>query len=346
MKTRCILQIVITVLFLCPSFLFAHTGDDPCKIPDKFLKERPDPERVATQVKIGLYLNDITEINNKTQTFTTDLVLVLSWKDSRLAGDSGGISFASCKLKPDQVWNPGVQFRNAMDIKKTFSNFKVDQAGTVTFLQRFYGNFSVPLDLRKFPFDTEILNITVGSIDYDAGELIFEVDEVWTGLDGSLTTPDWKIHPPTTRVEIVKSRFDGLKRTILIYEAKAHRHPNFYIWKLFLPLMLIVFMSWAVFWIGLDQIGPRISLSLISMLNIIAYNYAISTFIPRISYLTLADKYIMGCLIIVFVALVAGISSSTLAAQGKEALAKRFDKISRWAFPAGFLLLTGFAFAT
>ena len=120
---------------------------------------------------------------------------------------------------------------------------------------------------------------------------------------------------------------------------------NFYIWKLFLPMMLIVFMSWAVFWIDPEQIGPRISLSLISMLNIIAYNFAISTFIPRISYLTLADKYIMGCLIIVFFALVEGIGSSTLAAHGKEALAKRIDKISRWAVPASFLLLTGFAFA-
>ena len=118
------------------------------------------------------------------------------------------------------------------------------------------------------------------------------------------------------------------------------------IWKLIVPLMLIVFMSWAVFWIDPKQIGPRISLSLISMLNIIAYNFAMSTFIPRIPYLTLADKYIMGCLIIVFLALVEGITSSALSTKDNDALAKRLDRISRWAFPAGFLLLIGFTFGT
>jgi hypothetical protein len=342
MIRRCILRAVITVLFLCPSFVFAATGDSLCKIPDLFLNERPDPEGVPTRVKVGLYLVDITEINSKKQIFTADLTLFLSWKDSRLAGDSSGISFASCKLKPAQVWTPGVLFRNEIDIKRTFSSFKVDQTGTVTFTQRFYGDFSVPLDLKKFPFDTQILQIVVGNIDYGAGELIFEVNEARIGMGESLT-PDWKIHSPTARVEIGKYRFDGLKRSMFLYEAKAHRDPNFYIWKVFFPMMLIVFMSWAVFWINPEPLAPRISLSLISMLNIIAYNFAISTFIPRISYLSLADYYILGCLVIVFFTLVVGISSSILSARGNKVQAKRIDKISRWAAPAIFLLLTGFS---
>lgn len=190
-----------------------------------------------------------------------------------------------------------MQFLNATDIKRTFESIKVGPNGKVTYIQRFYGDFSMRLDLRKFPFDSELLWIGAGSIDYGSNEVTFVVDKDWTEM-------------------------------------------------LILPLKLIVFMPCAVFWIDSRQVGPRISLSLISMLNIIAYNFAISTFIPRISYLTLADKYIMGCLIIVFLALVEGITSSTLASQDKEALAKRIDRVSRWAFPVGFLLLIGFAFAT
>lgn len=121
----CILRAFITVLFLCPSFVFAATGDTPCKIPDQFLNERPDPEGVPTRVNVGLYLVHITEIKSKKQIFTVDLALFLNWKDPRLAGDSSGISFASRKLKPAQVWNPGVIFRNAMDIKRTFVSLRV-----------------------------------------------------------------------------------------------------------------------------------------------------------------------------------------------------------------------------
>ena len=82
MIRRCILQAVITLLFLCPSFVFAATRDSPCKIPDQFLKERPDPEGVPTRVTVGLYLVDIIEINSKKQIFTADLSLFLSWSVS------------------------------------------------------------------------------------------------------------------------------------------------------------------------------------------------------------------------------------------------------------------------
>ncbi len=43
---------------------------------------------------VGITTFEFTGFSNKEQTFTADLALFLSWKDSRLAGDSGGTSFA------------------------------------------------------------------------------------------------------------------------------------------------------------------------------------------------------------------------------------------------------------
>lgn len=346
MKRPRILQAPIIILFVCLPLLFAHAGDGPCEIPDRFSRERPDPEGVPTRVEIGLFVNDIIEISNKDQNFIADLGLLLRWKDPRLARGPGGNSFEGCKLKPPQVWNPDVLFLNARGIKKTFESIKVDGEGTVTYVRRFYGEFSVPLDLRRFPFDNQLLFIVAGSIDYDVREIRFVVDQNWTGKRDTFTTPDWEFHPVSARIEVVKAPLDGVERSRFRYELKARRYPGFFMWKIIFPLMLLVFMSWAVFWVDPQQLGPRITLSLISMLNIIAYNFAISTFMPRISYLTLADKYIMGCMIIVFLALMTGIIGSTLASKGKEALARRIDRISRWAFPTVFLLLIGVAFGT
>jgi len=297
-------------------------------------------------VEVGLFLNDVIEINNKDQNFMADLGLLLRWKDPRLARGPGGNSFEGCKLRPTQVWNPGFQFLNARGIKKTFESIKVDGEGTVTYVQRFYGEFSVPLDLRRFPFDNQLLWIIAGSIDYDVREMSLVVDQNWTGKRVTFTTPDWEFKPVNARVEDVKTPLDGVERSRFWYELRVRRYPGFFMWKIVFPLMLLVFMSWAVFWIDPKQLAPRITLTLVSMLNIVAYNYAISAFMPRISYLTLADKYIMGCMIIVFLALMSGITGSTLASRGKEALARRIDRISRWAFPTVFLLLIGVAFGT
>ena len=65
MKRPRILQAPIIILFVCFPLLFAHAGDGPCDIPGQFSRERPDPEGVPTRVEVGLFVNDIIEINNK-----------------------------------------------------------------------------------------------------------------------------------------------------------------------------------------------------------------------------------------------------------------------------------------
>jgi hypothetical protein len=103
-----------------------------------------------------------------------------------------------------------------------------------------------------------------------------------------------------------------------------------------LPLCLIVAMSWCVFWINPAQYGPQIGLSATSMLTLIAFIFATTNMVPKLGYLTLLDRFIVGSTILVFLALVESLTTIYLVSQEKKELARRIDKYSRLIFPITF----------
>ena len=110
-------------------------------------------------------------------------------------------------------------------------------------------------------------------------------------------------------------------------------------WKIIVPLSLIVFMSWTVFWINPAQFGPQIGLSATSMLTLIAFQFATTSMVPALGYFTTLDEFITGSTIVVFAALCQSLTTSYLVSQDREKLALRIDRISRFVFPLGFTAL-------
>ena len=52
--------------------------------------------------------------------------------------------------------------------------------------------------------------------------------------------------------------------------------------RIILPLLLIVAMSWLVFWIDPELAGPQISIAVTSMLTLIAYRFMVGGMLPKI----------------------------------------------------------------
>ena len=118
----------------------------------------------------------------------------------------------------------------------------------------------------------------------------------------------------------------------------AERRSAYYFWKSIIPMALVVFMSWAVFWIHPRHIPPRLGLAATSMLTLIALMLAFGTMLPPIAYLTRLDKFVIGATVIVFAALAEAVTTAALADSGREGLAERINRAARSLFPAVFAL--------
>ena len=111
-----------------------------------------------------------------------------------------------------------------------------------------------------------------------------------------------------------------------------------------MPLVLIVIMSWAVFWINPKEAGTQISISTASMLTLIAYRFTVDLLVPKVSYMTRLDLFILGSTFLVFFSLLQVVLTSSLMRNGKDNLSLKIDHYCRFLFPILFAVVVFVSF--
>ena len=307
--------------------------------PVDVLKSRPDPQGTATKVNVSLYIIDVESINNLKQSFTIDFVMTLWWIDPRVAENSP-------RLTLGEIWHPDAQIYNIRDAKKRLDDVvNILPNDTILYTQRYFGTFSAFLDFQAFPFDQQILPITLLSFTYGPEAVEFVFESAW--LEERFSIAGWTVKSRETRVSAFNisaaqgAKYDT-KLSRLNYTMHARRHLDYYWWKVVAPLVLIVFLSWAVFYIDPSQVGPQVGVSATSILTLIAFLLRLESIIPPVSYLTHMDYFVYSVLTLVFLAYLEALVSTTYALKGKIEFAKKVDHWSRYVFPTGFAIIMGY----
>ena len=307
-----------------------------CDLAETKTDIRPSQEGQPTEVLVGLRLIDVTGIEDTSQTITVDFMVTQEWADQRMA------MFAGCKYSPDEIWTPQIDVVNSGRLfTRLQKSVEVLGNGRLRQAQRYSGPLVFVYDAHRFPFDTQDIVITLLSEEYAQEVIVITIDESVTGRNPTVfNIPDWSVFD--VKAQIVTKHFEILNRNHSAYEfhIPVQRRSGYFIWKVIMPLMLIVFMSWTVFWINPSQVGPQISMSATSMLTLIAFQFALGTMLPRLSYFTLMDRFVTGSTILVFLALIESITTNYLININKENLALKMDRYCRWIFPTIFLVFT------
>jgi hypothetical protein len=111
---------------------------------------------------------------------------------------------------------------------------------------------------------------------------------------------------------------------------------------MFLPMSLIVFMSWTVFWLQPDIVPARIGISTASIFSLLALGFSMRLSLPAVSYMTRADIFVIGCTLLVFVALGVAVIGSRWASADRMEQALRLNAIARWTYVGLFGLIATF----
>jgi hypothetical protein len=246
--------------------------EDPCRFPDYDHGERPHPTGPPTRVSVGIYVLDVEKIDDATQSFTTDFLLHVMWKDSRLANPSIEDDIGSCQLDYEEVWDPGIELIDRRGLQKVSADVvEIDHTGMVTYKQRFFGNISAPMDLSKFPWDQQRLLISLMAHGFSNQEVMFELDNDQTGRADSFSIPDWAIDDGVP--EFTDFYYEPARREFPRFDfvLQATRHAGYYVWQVLVIVGLFVGMTWAVFWIDSSELGAKVGITLTSTLIIVVY---------------------------------------------------------------------------
>lgn len=302
---------------------------------------RPGAEAGPTKVSYAVWIADITRIDSVDQTFSENVVIVLRWNDPTLRHAGPGAK----QYALQNIWHPPVLILNESgETKRSLPDVaEVALDGTVTLRQRLIGTFVHKLDLRAFPFDRAEFPVHVVSPGHLQQDVEFqpEPSAVAAGMrDGigraeRVTLQDWRVLSIAAGPQPY-TVLPGLELAGFTFKFAAARNSQYFAIKVILPLLLIVMMSWAVFWIDPTEVGTQFSIAVTSMLTLIAYRFAIETNIPKLPYLTRLDTFILMSSLLVFISLIEVLVVTKFAKHDRLEQARTIDRRCRWIFPLIF----------
>jgi hypothetical protein len=208
--------------------------------------------------------------------------------------------------------------------------------GTIDFQERFSAELEANYDLHQFPFDSQILEIEIESFAWDIDYLILNREADKIGFSDEFKIPEWEILGVDATIEAKQEVRDRKPFSEFLMTIEVARLSSYYQWKILLPLIILVAISWSVFWMVGDGLADRMSVSLTGLLTIVAYQFIVADGLPKVSYFTLMDGILTLSFVMMALTIMQNIYVNTLYLHEKEETATRWDKLCRWLFPVSY----------
>jgi len=118
------------------------------------------------------------------------------------------------------------------------------------------------------------------------------------------------------------------------FSFEAQRQLNYYLIRIFIPLGLIILVTWVTFF--LKDYMRRIEFTAANLLLFIAFNFTLGDDLPPLGYVTFADGIMMATFVISALAVVFNVVLRRLAITERKSLAERIDKYTIWVYPLAY----------
>ncbi len=294
-------------------------------------------------IAIALHIVNIASIDEVSEQFQMDAYLFAHWIDPRLAFTPAGPDDHERNYALGQIWIPQLEMINAASPRQRADiSIRVSPNGTVNYAERCKVAMSSRFALRRFPFDRQSLVIIIHPFLVDGPRTRFTRADnaTWTASEFESYSSLAQWHLTTVKPQVgTAPTYGGLTVPEARFAISVERRSSFYVWKVFLPLLLMVFLSWAVFWIEANDLSNQIQVAVTTILTVIAFAFAISATMPRLPYLTYIDAFFLECYIYVFIAVVElMIVHVTHRIEQRRDLGLRIRRYSRWLIPASFVV--------
>ncbi|HVZ05457.1 hypothetical protein [Hyphomicrobium sp.] len=317
-RTAVLLAVVFTVF--APSASLA----EPQQVPQT-TTESAKPERVV----VGIYVNDIQEVDFPTHSYAVDFYAWFRWK--------------SPNLDPAK----SMEFMNRYAPTEHQRDFLLDKPkampdGRLYSILREQGRFATKFNLSRYPFDHQALKIEIEDTLASSDDQVYVPDQVPVLLNPNITLPGFLVGKPTMKITdhtyptnfgdlTVPSAESYSRVTIEIPITRALVTVTV---KAFLPVLLIVVCALLIFFIMPSRVDGRIGLGITALLTLVALQLTASSSLPEVGYLMLIDKVYLASYAFIIAALARVVATSWSGEDGRsvEAVA-RADKV--W---AGILL--------
>ena len=320
----------------------AYAQEPPADTPEpvtEAIEDAPTPE--PQEVIVGAYVNDIQQLDFKTNNYVIDVYVWFRWK--------------SPDTDPSKTMEFMNRFASDDNLREELTEEPLDLPdGSNYSIIRYQGLFSTKFRLETFPFDTQSLIVVMEDTLAGAADQIYVPDgEEPVKINPIITLPGFSVGAPTLSVTTNTYPTDFGDPTVP--EAEPYSRTTISIpvsrpviamsFKTFVPIALIVVCALLVYFVRPCYVEGRIGLGITALLTLVAIQLTATSSLPDVDYLMMLDKLFLLAYLFIIVALARVVATSWQEPESEDAI-KLTDR--RWAVTAIsiYLVANGVVFWT
>ncbi|MDX2169187.1 MAG: hypothetical protein SF182_19110 [Deltaproteobacteria bacterium] len=242
------------------------------------------PPQTAQVVTVGLLPTTVYDLNVEANTYYIDAYLWLRWR-----GDGEPMR--------------SLEFVNAVEDWGAVADEEVRQGAHVLADGSHYegvhieGRFFQAFDLSDFPLDRHRLTVLIEDRLRTVDQIVYLPDLAESGIGDTVRIPGWDIvgWQAEPLVHVYDSNFGESDAATTAYASYRYeltivRPLNYFVWKLLLPLLIVLGINWTTLCFDPRQVEVRSALPASALLAAVFLQQSYSNALPEVGYLVLLDK--------------------------------------------------------
>lgn len=247
------------------------------------------------EVTVGVYVNDIQNLDLKTHSYVMDAYIWFRWKNPDI-DPSATFEF----INSTESWG----HTKTLDFEKPTKLPNGEYYQVV----RVQGRFSRKLPLFDYPFDKQKLGMEFEDTAIEAKDFSYVADSSPVSINPDMQLPGFQIGKPELKIssksyptnfgDIRDKAPDSFSR--IVVDIPIERSVLAYSVKLIFPIFCVIFCALLIFLLHPSRVDARVGIGITALLTIVALQMTMNEDLPEIDYLVLMDKvYLAGYLFVI-----------------------------------------------
>lgn len=315
-KQLSILVLLIMVLFGAKSW-----AQEQPVTPEPTQSTAPAAPASPTEVTVGVYINDIQQLDLQTHSYVMDFYVWFRWQNPDINPQTS-LEF----MNPYQLWGHinTPLYEAPQDLPDGWKYAAI----------RYQGQFNSKLPLEKYPFDKQSLVVEFEDNSSGIAGLKYVPDVNPITINPDLTLPGYLLEKPTLTVadkpyptNFGDTRLKDLEPySHVTFTVPVHRPWLTYAIKVILPIFLVAACAALVFFIHPSFVEGRIGMGITALLTLVALQLTSNSQLPEVDYLMMIDMLYIAAYLFVIASLAQAVRTSWHTESSEAAKSTAMDR--------------------
>ena len=279
-----------------------------------------EPASGAQQVIVGFYPINVYSLEIVSNTYYVDTYVWFRWKGE--IPPTENLEFSNAVEDWGMTQQPGYEKPKKLPSGEWYQIIRVE------------GRFFQPFELARYPLDQHRLSIQIENSIHTSKELVYLADMKDSGCPDTLSIQGWKLNGWQARnlLHTYDTRFgepqSGRQEAYssVQYELEISRPLSYFLWKLLLPLVIVLVSGWGAMLTHPRYVDTRTATASTALLTTVFLQQAYSYNLPEVGYLVLLDKIYALAYLLIIAAIMETIITADWVANDKE---EEYERVRR-----------------